>query len=69
MYMYTCMSSIHSSYLFHSIISIVKKKKKKLLNRLLKTFWKVMVFSYPEYAGISYVRRQRLEQIADIRYA
>lgn len=46
-----------------------KKKKKKLLNRLLKTFWKVMVLSYPEYAGISYVRRQRLEQIADIRYA
>lgn len=29
-----------------------------------------MVLSYPEYAGISYARRQRLnEQIADIRYA
>lgn len=37
-----------SSYLSHSIISIIKKKKKKLLNRLLKTFWKVMVLSYPE---------------------
>lgn len=29
-----------------------------------------MVLSYPEYAGISYARKQRLnEQIADIRYA